>query len=82
MQRELGFQPLQKVKLWSKNNINKSIKNKNKNYYFIDEFQAITKLNLLNVLNFIRSNQSPLIRTILDLDQKIFPIEMIQIAGQ
>ena len=68
--RELGFQPLQKVKLWSKNNINKSIKNKNKNYYFIDEFQAITKLNLLNVLNFIRSNQSPLIRTILDLDQK------------
>ena len=68
--RELGFQPLQKVKLWSKNNINKSIKNKNENYYFIDEFQAITKLNLLNVLNFIRSNQSPLIRTILDLDQK------------
>ena len=68
--RELGFQPLQKVKLWSKNNINKSIKNKNENYYFIDEFQAITKLNLVNVLNFIRSNQSPLIRTILDLDQK------------
>ena len=68
--RELGFQPLQKVTLWSKNNINKSIKNKNDNYYFIDEFQAITKLNLVNVLNFIRSNQSPLIRTILDLDQK------------
>ena len=68
--RELGFQPLQKVKLWSKNNINKSIKNKNENYYFIDEFQEINKLNLVNVLNFIRSNQSPLIRTILDLDQK------------
>ena len=68
--RELGFQPLQKVKLWSKNNINKSIKNKNENYYFIDEFQAITKLNFVNVLNFIRSSQSPLIRTILDLDQK------------
>ncbi len=68
--RELGFQPLQKVKLWSKNDINKSIKNKNENYYFIDEFQAINKLNLVNVLNFIRSNQSPLIRTILDLDQK------------
>ena len=68
--RELGFQPLQKVKLWSKNNINKSIKNINKNSYFIDEFQEINKLNLINVLNFIRSNQSPLIRTILDLDQK------------
>ena len=68
--RELGFQPLQKVKLWSKNNIKKSIKNTNENSYFIDEFQEINKLNLINVLNFIRSNQSPLIRTILDLDQK------------
>ena len=68
--RELGFQPLQKVRLWSKNNINKSIKNKKRNYYSIDEFQVINKLNLINVLNFIRSNQSPLIRTILDLDQK------------
>jgi hypothetical protein len=68
--RELGFQPLQKVKLWSKNNINKSIKNTNENSYYIDEFQEINKLNLINVLNFIRSNQSPLIRTILDLDQK------------
>ncbi len=68
--RELGFQPLQKVKLWSKNNINKSIKHKNENYYSVDGFQAINKLNLINVLNFIRSNQSPLIRTILDLDQK------------
>ncbi len=68
--RELGFQPLQKVKLWSKNNINMSIKHKNENYDYIDEFQAINKLNLIKVLNFIRSNQSPLIRTILDLDQK------------
>ena len=68
--RELGFQPLQNVKLWSKNNINKSIKNTNENSYYIDEFQEINKLNLINVLNFIRSNQSPLIRTILDLDQK------------
>jgi hypothetical protein len=58
------------VKLWSKNNINKSIKNTNENSYYIDEFQEINKLNLINVLNFIRSNQSPLIRTILDLDQK------------
>ncbi len=68
--RELGFQPLQKVRLWSKNDINKSIKQTNENSYFIDEFQEINKFNLINVLNFIRSNQSPLIRTILDLDQK------------
>ena len=68
--RELGFQPLEKVKLWSKNNINKSIKEKDHNSNSINEFQEINKLNLINVLNFIRSNQSPLIRTILDLSQK------------
>ena len=68
--RELGFQPLEKVKLWGKNNINKSIKQINDNSYSIDEFKEINKLNLINVLNFIRSNQSPLIRTILDLTQK------------
>ena len=38
--------------------------------YSINEYQEINKFNLINVLNFIRSNQSPLIRTILDLDQK------------
>ena len=54
----------------SKNNINKSIKNTNENSYYNDEFQEINKSNLINVLNFIRSNQSPLIRTILDLGQK------------
>ena len=68
--RELGFQPLEKVKLWGKNNINESIKQTNDNSYSIDEFKEINKLNLINVLNFIRSNQSPLIRTILDLSQK------------
>ena len=68
--RELGFQPLEKVKLWSKNNIKKAIKQSNEDSYSFDKFQEINKLNLINVLNFIRSNQSPLIRTILDLDQK------------
>ncbi len=68
--RELGFQPLEKVKLWSKNNIKKSIKQTIENSYSIDEFQEINKFNLINVLNFIRSNQSPLTREILDLDQK------------
>ncbi len=68
--RELGFQPLEKVKLWSKNIIKNSFKHRNKDSYSIDEFKEINNLNLTNVLNFIRSNQSPLIRTILDLTQK------------
>ncbi len=67
--RELGFQPLENVKLWSKKNIKKQNKLVNEPSYSIDSFQKITKLNLINVVNFIRSNQSPLIRTILDLDQ-------------
>ncbi len=68
--RELGFQPLEKVKLWSKNIINKSINLRNEYSYSIDDFKEISNQNLINVLNFIRSNQSPLIRTILDLTQK------------
>ena len=50
--------------------LNNYIKHTNENSYYIDEFQEVNKLNLINVLNFIRSNQSPLIRMILDLDQK------------
>ena len=68
--RELGFQPLEKVKLWSKDNINESINEINIDSYSTKQLQEINKLNLINVLNFIRSNQSPLIRTILDLSQK------------
>ncbi len=68
--RELGFQPLDKVKLWSKNNINKTNKDSNEKSCSVDEFQEISKLNFINVLNFIRSNQSPLIRALLDLSQK------------
>ena len=68
--RELGFQPLEKIKYWSKNKKNIPIKQTNDDNYSISEFKEINKLNLINVLNFIRSNQSPLIRTILDLSQK------------
>ena len=68
--REFGFQPLEEVKLWHKNNIKKSIKQKNEDLYPLHEFKKINTLNLINVLNFIRSNQSPLIRAIFDLDQK------------
>ena len=68
--RELGFQPLEEVKLWNKTNFNNSYKAKKESTSRIEEFKDINKFNLLKVLNFIRSNQSPLIRAILDLDQK------------
>ena len=68
--RELGFQPLEKVKLWNKKVFNKTIKNRNEDSYSIHDFKEINNENMINVLNFIRSNQSPLIRTILDLSQK------------
>ncbi len=68
--RELGFQPLEEVKLWNKKNSNKSFKITNEDSYSIKDFKEINKYNLINILNFIRSNQSPLIREILDLNQK------------
>ena len=68
--RELGFQPLEEVKLWNKKNINNSSKEKYNRTSLSIGFQEINKLNLIKVLNFVRSNQSPLTRAILDLDQK------------
>ena len=68
--RELGFQPLEEVKLWYKNEIHNSIDEKIEVSSKTDEFQKINKSNLIKVLNFIRSNQSPLIRAILDFGQK------------
>ena len=55
--------------LWDGSDLNKSI-NQNPNVYdLINEFQKINKQNILKIVNFIRSNQSPLIRNILDFDQ-------------
>jgi len=68
--RELGFQPLGEIILWDGFDLNKSIKqNTNANNALINEFQNINKHNILKIVNFIRSNQSPLIRNILDFDQ-------------
>ncbi len=68
--RELGFQPLGEIILWNDFLINKNLKQENsQDYKLIKEFQNINKENLLKILNFIRSNQSPLIRNILDFDQ-------------
>ena len=67
--RELGFQPLGEVILWTVCNPNKTKKQNNQNNELIKEFQEISKGNLVKVVNFLRSNQSPLIRNILDFDQ-------------
>ena len=67
--RELGFQPLGEVNLWDGCDLNKSIKQNNDSYQLINEFQNINKQNILKIVNFIRSNQSPLVRNILDFDQ-------------
>ena len=67
--RELGFQPLGEIILWDGSDINKP-KNEDTNAYtLINEFQDINKQNILKIVNFIRSTQSPLIRNILDFDQ-------------
>tara|TARA_Y100001968_G_scaffold330452_1_gene382381 strand:+ start:9160 stop:10188 length:1029 start_codon:yes stop_codon:yes gene_type:complete len=65
--RELGFQPLQEVKLWSKSNrLNKTPLSNKK----LDKLTKIDKENIQKILNFVRSNESILIRNILDLNQK------------
>ena len=67
--RELGFQPLGEIILWEGIDLNKSIKQNTQSYGIINEFQNINKKNISKIVNFIRSNQSPLIRNILDFDQ-------------
>jgi len=67
--RELGFQPLGEVILWDGCDLNKSLKQNTQSYALINEFQTINQQNILKIVNFIRSNQSPLIRNILDFDQ-------------
>ena len=67
--RELGFQPLGEIILWNGCDLSKSTKQNTQAYSLINEFQNINKQNILKIVNFIRSNQSPLIRNILDFDQ-------------
>ncbi len=68
--RELGFQPLQEIKLLSIDNlINKNQKEILKTKE-IDNFIPIDKSNIQKVLNYVRSNESILIRNILDFNQK------------
>ena len=67
--RELGFQPLGEIILWDGSDQNKPTNQNTNAYALINEFQNINKQNILKIVNFIRSNQSPLIRNILDFDQ-------------
>jgi len=67
--RELGFQPLGEIIIWDGSDLNKSTKQNTNSYALINEFQKINKQNILKIVNFIRSSQSPLIRNILDFDQ-------------
>jgi len=66
--RELGFQPMQEIKLWGRGNTDYF------NNGFIDlnieSFVSIKKSNLKKFLNFIRSSDSIILRNILDLEQE------------
>ena len=66
--RELGFQPLQEIILWKKGSI--EINTSNLNLDQLSNFKSINKTNIKNFLNFVRSNESIIIRNLLDLDQK------------
>ena len=61
--RELGFQPLQEIILWEKQTSNKYLDYKN--IYF---YEKINKSNIKSFLSFVRSNESIIIRNLLDLD--------------
>ena len=61
--RELGFQPLQEIILWEKRSSNISF-DYNKTY----SYERINKTNIKPFLSFIRSNESIVIRNLLDLD--------------
>jgi len=63
--RELGFQPLKEIKLWSKSSQHKSTINLNT----LNNFSQINKENIQKVLNFVRSNESGLMRNIYDFNQ-------------
>ena len=68
--RELGFQPLQEIKLLSRS---KKINQTNKSstdFPKLENFVQINKTNIQKVLNFVRSNESILTRNIFDFNQK------------
>lgn len=61
--RELGFQPLQEIILWEKQTSSKYL-----DYNNIYSYEQINKSNIKSFLTFVRSNESIIIRNLLDLD--------------
>lgn len=61
--RELGFQPLQEIILWEKQIFDKCF-----DYNNTYSYEQINKSNIKPFLSFIRSNESTIIRNLLDLD--------------
>ena len=61
--RELGFQPLQEIILWEKKTSSKYL-----DYNNIYSYEQINKSNIKSFLSFVRSNESIIIRNLLDLD--------------
>ena len=61
--RELGFQPLQEIILWEKQTSSKYL-----DYNNIYSYEQINKSNIKSFLSFVRSNESIIIRNLLDLD--------------
>ena len=61
--RELGFQPLQEIILWEKQTSSKYL-----DYNNIYSYEQVNKSNIKSFLSFVRSNESIIIRNLLDLD--------------
>ncbi len=61
--RELGFQPLQEIILWEKQSSKKYL-----DYNNIYSYEQVNKSNIKSFLSFVRSNESIIIRNLLDLD--------------
>ena len=67
--RELGFQPTNEVILWQKP-IKDITKSNNHGSSLTENFKRIDKTNIKAVLNFVRSNESILIRSLFNFVQK------------
>ena len=67
--RELGFQPTNEVILWQKP-IKDITKSNNHGSSLTENFKRIDKSNIKAVLNFVRSNESILIRSLFNFVQK------------
>ncbi len=61
--RELGFQPLQEIILWEKKTSSKYL-----DYNNIYSYEQVNNSNIKSFLSFVRSNESIIIRNLLDLD--------------